>query len=211
MAGLAESKLILPLWLLSFPRVGILLSRVYKWNRVRFETTEKQLLLGQGFAHSEQLGNSKGQWDRGRFSVPHAFLCLEAQRKGMVIKMKYHCIIIKVEEEEITVRINNVELVCFCGQSTTYSPGDKAEIELYLYDNPKIDIDTLNEENSIIRLGMTYSYQITGILDAENKRIRSVIDFPIDDSIAWDFFYLNGTRIKLLVHRIDLSFCGTDY
>ncbi|SCY39593.1 hypothetical protein [Butyrivibrio sp. INlla14] len=118
--------------------------------------------------------------------------------------MYHNCFIKAVDEEEITIEIDGVELVCFCNVGTTHVAGDKVKCELSLYDDYSV-CECDDEECRLERVGKTYSYKIYGILDVDNRIFKSDIDFEIDDDSIYDISYLDGKMFGLLVQRIDIE------
>jgi len=118
-------------------------------------------------------------------------------------KMNYKCIILNVDEEEVVIKIKDISIYCFCNIGTLLSKGDKATVNLDLYD---IQITEINDKIGIYRKGNTYAYDIIGILDINNSILKSCINFPIDREELYDYGYLDGKVIKASVLRINVEF-----
>ena len=120
--------------------------------------------------------------------------------------MKYECIIRNiVEDEEVTVQIGNVQIVGFVNCGCTNKIGDICSADISLYDDLKID-ELVNEEYSVIRKDNTYGYELKGVLDIDKHRLKSEIDFDIDEEILINYGYLDGRYVSINVLRIDLEF-----
>ena len=83
--------------------------------------------------------------------------------------------------------------------------GNVCSIDISLFDDLEIN-ELVNEEYSAIRKGNSYGYELKGILDVDNHRLKSVIDFDIDEHILMDYGYLDGRFVSINVLRVDLEF-----
>ena len=120
--------------------------------------------------------------------------------------MQYECIIKNiVDDEEVTVQIGNIQIIGFVNCGCNNKIGDVCNINILLYDDLEID-EIANEEYSIIRKDNSYCYKLKGILDVDNHRLKSAIDFDIDEKILIDYGYLDGKFVSINVLRIDLEF-----
>lgn len=118
--------------------------------------------------------------------------------------MNYYCIIKEIDNEEVTIDINNIEIVCFCNVGCDYNIGDKVVCELTFYDD--IVMEETNEPEKVERIPSSYSYIISGVLDVEKKMIKSIIDFTLEESDIWDVSYLDNKMVKAVISRIDIEF-----
>ena len=119
--------------------------------------------------------------------------------------MKYNCVITNVNEEEVTVKIGDIEITGFVNFGTLKRIGKKAVVDIGLYDDLKI-CESDKNENIIVRKGNTFEYSLYGILDLGNSTLKSEIDFEIDVEELFDYGYLDGKRVKIDTVRIDFEF-----
>ena len=117
--------------------------------------------------------------------------------------VSYYCTIKKIDNEEITIDIKGIEIICFCNSGCNHNIGDEIVRELTFYDD--LQIEETNKIESVNRIGFTYSYKIIGILDVDNKVINSCIDFHIDESDIWNVAYLDKKKVAVIVTRIDIE------
>ena len=118
--------------------------------------------------------------------------------------MKYECTIKNHNEEEVTVEVGGIEIVCFCNSGCIFSVGDQTTCELTLFDD--LLIEATDEQAIIERKPGSYSYNIVGLLDVDNKLLNSIIDFSIDESYIWEAQYWDKKMVKVSVSRIDIGF-----
>lgn len=120
--------------------------------------------------------------------------------------MQYDCIIKRIiDDEEVTVKIGNVEITGFVNCGCDKSIGDNCKVDMLLYDDLVI-CELFDEQVFAIRKGEAYSYEIRGILDVENSLLKSAIDFEVDKEELINYGYLNGKFVSMNVVRIDLDF-----
>lgn len=120
--------------------------------------------------------------------------------------MQYECIIRNiVDDEEVTVQIGDVQITGFVNCGCNNKIGDVCSVDISLYDDLEID-ELVDEEYSVIRKDNSYNYELKGILDIDNHRLKSSINFDIDEEILMDYGYLNGRYVLIHVLRIDLEF-----
>lgn len=120
--------------------------------------------------------------------------------------MQYECTIRNiVEDEEVTVQIGDIQIIGFVNCGCNNKIGDVCSIDISLYDDLEID-ELANEECSVNRKDNSYSYELKGILDIDNHRLKSVIDFDIDEEILMNYGYLDGRYVSINVLRIDFEF-----
>lgn len=119
--------------------------------------------------------------------------------------MKYNCKIVNVDEDEVTIKIGDVCITGFVNCGTVKEKGQKATVEMLLYDDLEI---TQCEEKKIAveRKGQTFKYSIFGIMDIAKGCLRSEIDFEIDKEELYNYSYLDGMQVKVDVLRIDFDF-----
>lgn len=121
-------------------------------------------------------------------------------------KMQYECTIRNiVEDEEVTVQIGDIQIIGFVNCGCNNKIGDVCSIDISLYDDLEID-ELANEECSVNRKDNSYGYELKGILDIDNHRLKSVIDFDIDEEILMNYGYLDGRYVSINVLRIDFEF-----
>lgn len=120
--------------------------------------------------------------------------------------MKYNCEILSiVDDDEVTVKIGDVQLTGFVNNGVTESIGDKIFVDISLYDDLEIFESESNTE-SILRKGKSFAYSLYGILNINKAILESVIDFEIDADVLFDYGYLDGKKVKVDVKRIDFCF-----
>ena len=119
--------------------------------------------------------------------------------------MKYSCTIVNIEDEEVTVKINGIELTGFVSQGVNKKVGDKVVVEIELYDDIMFQKEKV-EEKKLCRIGLSYTYYIYGILDIDQCKIQSVIDFTIEPYEIFDYGYLHNQFIKARVQRFNFNF-----
>lgn len=119
--------------------------------------------------------------------------------------MKYECIIVYTDEDEITINIDDVYITGFANSGVLKKEGDKAFVELILYDDIEICTSDISEAK-IERDGNTFSYSLYGILDIDKCMLLSLINFKIDKNELFDYGLLDGKMVRLDVMRIDIQF-----
>jgi len=108
-------------------------------------------------------------------------------------------------EEEVTLLIDRVEVVCFAGvcpyaikEGETYP----VSMTLTILDDCNLH-ESSDEQPSLRRIGNSFSYIVTGRLSGDV--LDAGIKF-IDDVFLSDYGYLNGKMISMQVDRIDVEF-----
>ena len=119
--------------------------------------------------------------------------------------MKYNCKIAEINEEYVTVQIGDIFITGFVNCGVNKKIGQEAKIEILLYDDLKIT-QCEEKRTSIERKGKSLAYSIFGILDIENRIVKSSIDFEIDEEELYNYGYMDGTQVKIDVLRIDFYF-----
>ena len=119
--------------------------------------------------------------------------------------MKYNCIIEDIKDEEVTVKIGDIDITGFANSGVLKKIGDTAMVDILLYDDLEIS-GSDKSENCIVRKGNSFAYSLYGILDIDNLMLKSELDFKIDLEDLFDCGYLDGKRVKIDVIRIDLEF-----
>lgn len=121
--------------------------------------------------------------------------------------MKYICTITDINDDgdEATIKIENVYITGFVNFGVLKNIGDKALVEILLFDDLEIYKDERNETD-IIRKGNSYSYSLFGILDIDKSILKSKIDFNIDKEKLFSYGYLDGKKVRVDVIRIDFYF-----
>ena len=114
-----------------------------------------------------------------------------------VIHMKYKCEIINIVDDEVTVRIGDVYITGFVNCGIIKEIGQKATVEILLYDDKKISIERKNQ---------SFAYSLFGTLDIAKGILKSVINFEIDKEELFNYGYLDGKQVQVEVLRIDLDF-----
>lgn len=119
--------------------------------------------------------------------------------------MKYNCRIESVEEEEVTIKIENVDIVGFSNVGVLKAIGEETVVDIVLYGDLEIS-ETDRMDDSIVRNGNTYAYSLYGTLDIDHCILKSKIDFEIDKRELFDYGYLDGKKVKVDTVRIDMEF-----
>lgn len=119
--------------------------------------------------------------------------------------MMYNCIIENSDDEEITIKIDNVYITGFANSGISKEVGEKAVVDILLYDDLEI-CESDHGENCIVRKENSFAYSLYGILDIDNSLLKSEIDFEIDAEELFDCGYLDGKKVKIDTRRIDFAF-----
>lgn len=122
--------------------------------------------------------------------------------------MKYNCTIISKSQEdeyEITVLIEDTYITGFDRFGTLKEIGDTTVVEITLFDDLKI-VECDVKKVEIERKNKTFAYALFGILDIDEKVLRSAINFEIDKEILYDYGYLHGKYVRVDVRRIEFDF-----
>jgi len=125
--------------------------------------------------------------------------------------MIYQAKVLRIDEnveEEVILQIGNTKLTCF---SRFHSPETKVgssypvELSLTMFDDDCFVKEIPDDsEPSIVRIGNTFAYVITGRLNGRCLE-SGELSFE-DDSLLSDFGYLDGKMIAMKVDRIDADF-----
>lgn len=119
--------------------------------------------------------------------------------------MMYKCKIIGIQDDEVTILINDTEITGFVNRGILFDVGTKTEVVLEFYD--KLVIKKSNSDKAYIeRMGNSFSYLIVGILNVDEMKIHSIIDFHLDPEDLFDYGFLDGEMVQLEVLRIDFEF-----
>lgn len=120
--------------------------------------------------------------------------------------MKYNCKLLSiVDEDEITVKIGDVQLTGFANSGVTESIGKELMVDISLYDDLEI-YESDSKTVSIERKGKSFAYSLYGTLNLDKALLESVINFEIEADELYDYGYLDGKKVKIDVKRIDLCF-----
>lgn len=112
-------------------------------------------------------------------------------------------------EEEIDVIINSVHLRCFMPYGSVFplEEGEKywAEIDGVIFDAP-----VLKEIHLPVKKiqcgGKDFSHKVCGIMDIDMGLVHSSIDIYLDSAYLYDFAYLDGHFVELVIDRFDIEF-----
>lgn len=122
-----------------------------------------------------------------------------------MINMKYNCTIVNVNDEEITIKIDDTYITGFSNFGILKEIGDETMVNILLYDD--LEISESNEsEICIKRKGNSFAYSLYGILDIDHSILKSKIDFEIAPEELFDYGYLDGKEVKIDTIRIDFEF-----
>lgn len=119
--------------------------------------------------------------------------------------MKYNCVITDIEEDEITILINNIEITGFSNKGILLDIGSEIEVEISFYDDLLI-YKSDKEKFSINRKGYSLSYSVVGILNIEERRVESLINFDLEYNELYNYGFLDGEMVEIDVMRINLEF-----
>ena len=122
-----------------------------------------------------------------------------------MMHMKYNCIIVNVNDEEVTVKIGNVYITGFVNSGILKKVGDITIVEVLLYDDLEICKSDIGKA-SIVRKGNSFSYSLYGRLNVDSCILKSDIDFEIDKEELFDYGYLDGEMVRVDVVRINFNF-----
>ncbi|WP_232520379.1 hypothetical protein [Ralstonia solanacearum] len=114
-------------------------------------------------------------------------------------------------EEEVVLRINGVELICFAAVCPyKIEEGASYQVELTEQVFNEYQVGELDEEASpsIAQIGDSFSHVIAGRLGG-NRLDAGGIVFE-DDVLLSDFGYLEGKMIAWKIDRIDFEFLSDD-
>lgn len=118
--------------------------------------------------------------------------------------MQYNCIIVNSDEEEVTIKVDDICITGFVNSGITKKNGENAMVDIQLYDDLEIT-ESDKSEVCIIRKGNTFAYSLYGELDIDNSILKSEIDFEIDSEELLDYGYLDGKTVKIDTIRIDFD------
>lgn len=119
--------------------------------------------------------------------------------------MKYKCIIIDVKDDEVTILVNNTEITGLSNRGILLDIGTETEVEISFFDDLKIS-KSKQKKPCIYQKGDSLSYLIIGILNVEEVRIESLINFDLELDDLFNFGFLDGKMVEVEVVRINLEF-----
>lgn len=120
--------------------------------------------------------------------------------------MKYNCEILSiVDDDEVTVKIGDVQLTGFVNSGITASIGEETLVDLSFYDGLEI-VESDSSTVSVMRKGKSLAYSLYGTLNVDKAMLESVIDVELDEDDLFDYGYLDGKKVKIDVKRIDFCF-----
>lgn len=125
--------------------------------------------------------------------------------KYEVLVESYHSLI----EEEIDISINSTRLKCFMPYGTDFwvVEGKKyySKIESIIFD--KLIIKEIYESIKEIQYSKSsFSHRVHGIMDIDKAVIHSSIDVYLDMAYLYDYAYLDGKFIEIVIDRFDIEF-----
>lgn len=130
---------------------------------------------------------------------------INPKQKGVMTNMKYNCIIVDINDEEITIKIGDAHITGFSNSGVSKEIGDEAMVDILLYDDLEIS-ESNKSEVCIERKENSFAYSLYGRLDIDNSMLKSEIDFEISPEELFDYGYLDGKEVKVDTIRIDLEF-----
>jgi hypothetical protein len=113
-------------------------------------------------------------------------------------------------EEEIIIRVEDVELLCFVSDWGPDIDMDKfylASIDVLVLDEIEID-ENADEKIGFEQIGDSFAYNIYEKFDFDARAINAgiTIVFNEDDVDLFDYAYLDGKYVCVKVDRITLAF-----
>jgi hypothetical protein len=120
--------------------------------------------------------------------------------------MIYQAKVLRVDgsvEGEVMLQIGNTELTCFA-YNFAIEVGLSYPVELKLFDDYTIEELPDDTEPSLVRIGNTFAYVVTGRLNGCCLE-SGELTFE-DDMLLSDFGYLDGKMVSVNVDRIDADF-----
>lgn len=121
--------------------------------------------------------------------------------------MNYFCKINKIVEElEVVLDISGNVIKGLDIHGTLRSEGEECFVEMIFFDD--ITISESNATQPCIVSGKGFEHSFIGILDFENKTVKSMIDIELEEEELYESGYLDGKMVKVDVKRIDFIFLG---
>jgi len=117
---------------------------------------------------------------------------------GLVVKINNNI------EEEITLEVNGIEVICFANVCPyDIEVGEKYPVMFSSMTFDDYNVKELHEEiKSLKKTDNAYSYVVKGKLEGE--MVLSVIDI-VDDGLL-DYKYLDGSYVEFKIDRLDVEF-----
>ncbi len=122
--------------------------------------------------------------------------------------MKYHAYIKKIDsiiEEEVTIKINNTELVVFvntCPYAIEEGTSYPVSLDITVLDD--LEIEVIDEcKKGFVRSDDSFVYEIKGLLTEDGIIDAGVL---IDTELVKDYQYLYGKFVRIKVDRINAEF-----
>jgi hypothetical protein len=127
------------------------------------------------------------------------------------IKLYYYAKVVELNpqiEEEVLLEIKEFRIFAFVNiYPFEINIGREYQIYLELTILDEISINKINYENkNIQQIDNTFSYCITGILDIDKATIDAGIILEIDRDFLFDYGYLHGHYVQLVVDRMTVEF-----
>ncbi|WP_439444044.1 hypothetical protein ACSMFR_05110 [Listeria aquatica] len=124
--------------------------------------------------------------------------------------MKYKATIISENpdiEEELKIRIKDIELLCFVEEYRCPAEVGKEyiiDLEIVIFDDLNIEKNPAKTKE-IIQQGDSFSYCIKGVFYPSDKKIDSGIDIDLADEDISDFWYLENQFVMLSIDRFNIN------
>lgn len=109
-------------------------------------------------------------------------------------------------EEEVTLDIGGLTLVCFAANRPVLNAGDfwKVQFKLFTVSDYGLVPESNGREPSIERVAAGFGYHIVGTLVDQGVSVRGVT--LRDESLLSHYAYLRGEKVSLTADRVGVRF-----
>ncbi len=118
--------------------------------------------------------------------------------------MEYKCTIEQVIDDEVIIKINEYSITGFCFPFEMKGTKE-ATVKISLFDITNMK-STHEKVPNVTKEGKSLSYKLYGVLDVDNCRLKSIIDFDINKWDIFDYSFLDGKNVCVEVTRLDFEF-----
>lgn len=131
-------------------------------------------------------------------------------RRNIMNKKKYEVEIIGLSsdvEEEIKIRLNDFSINCFCNKlSERPIIGSKwfVYLEAIIFDEINIE-EISNGIEGFSPVNNSFSYFLCGVYNADKQSVNVGFDIDLSDADLYDFAFLDGKNVKILISRFDIE------